>query len=212
MLISTSQPHVFEVGCGSDFIPTVRAAQQKLRVLREEHVYQVMVGNRNSDWVKCLFFSFNGVRVRVRETSDPELLHRDFQRASRGYLGESAFIGPHPVAVLPADVVAHEAGLAAEAAARQEQERIRYQEEQARQTVALEDRLALLPPLVLTDAEGWAESVAANQDDYGAATMRFAERWGRLLQAELAAGKPLAEAAPRYGAGSGCRRHQWFHV
>lgn len=27
-----------------------------------------LLGNRNSDWVKCLFFSFNGVRVIVRES------------------------------------------------------------------------------------------------------------------------------------------------
>ncbi len=49
--------------------------------------------------------------------------------------------------------------------------------------------------MTLSNPEGWANSVAANQDGYGAGVMRYAERWARMMEAEIAAGKTLKECA-----------------
>lgn len=51
--------------------------------------------------------------------------------------------------------------------------------------------------LTLRDPEGWAKSVAANQDGYGACTLRYAERWARMMEAEIAAGRTLKECADK---------------
>lgn len=58
------------------------------------------------------------------------------------------------------------------------------------------DLLARAPAtMTLRDADGWAKSVAANQDGYGAGVMRYTERWARMMEAEIAAGKTLRECA-----------------
>ena len=49
--------------------------------------------------------------------------------------------------------------------------------------------------MTLRDTDGWDKSVAANQDGYGAGVMRYAERWARMMEAEIAAGKTLKECA-----------------
>jgi hypothetical protein len=44
----------------------------------------------------------------------------------------------------------------------------------------------------LSDAAFWKDFIEANkEDDYGSATIRYAERWARLMQAEMASGKKL---------------------
>ncbi len=49
--------------------------------------------------------------------------------------------------------------------------------------------------MTLINPEGWAKSVAANQDGYGACALRYAERWARMMEAESTAGKTLKECA-----------------
>lgn len=47
----------------------------------------------------------------------------------------------------------------------------------------------------LTNKEGWGKAVAANTDPYGAAIMRYAERWADLMEKEMAQGKKLVDIA-----------------
>ena len=51
------------------------------------------------------------------------------------------------------------------------------------------------PSMTLSDQEGWAKIVAANQDGYGAGIVRYAERWARMMEAKLATGQTLKDCA-----------------
>src|SRR5574338_177638 len=46
-----------------------------------------------------------------------------------------------------------------------------------------------------SDHEAWQKTVAANPDDYGAAIMRYAETWARLMEARVLAGSSIADCA-----------------
>ena len=43
----------------------------------------------------------------------------------------------------------------------------------------------------------WDKGVEANQDGYGSAVYRFAERWADLMEAAMSEGETLAECADR---------------
>jgi hypothetical protein len=47
----------------------------------------------------------------------------------------------------------------------------------------------------LKDAAGWEKSLAANTDPYGAAALRFAERWADLMEARIAENSTVAKCA-----------------
>jgi len=49
--------------------------------------------------------------------------------------------------------------------------------------------------LTLRDPAEWEKTVAANRDGYGGAVMEYAERWARAMEAEVAAGKSVADCA-----------------
>jgi hypothetical protein len=49
--------------------------------------------------------------------------------------------------------------------------------------------------LTLSDPEAWQKTAAANPDGYGSAIMRYAETWGRLMEARVLAGQTIAECA-----------------
>ena len=86
-----------------------------------------------------------------------------------------------------------QAWLASPEYAAQQAEMKRKDEERAATCAAI---LARAPAsMTLTNPDGWAKTVAANQDGYGAAALRYAERWALLMEAEIAAGKSLADCA-----------------
>lgn len=47
----------------------------------------------------------------------------------------------------------------------------------------------------LKDEEGWNTAVRVNSDPYGSAVARYAEKWARLMEAQIALGKTVAECA-----------------
>ena len=55
--------------------------------------------------------------------------------------------------------------------------------------------MSTLPPIELRDAERWNRCKTINSDPYGAACVAFAERWARMMQAEMAKGAKLADIA-----------------
>jgi len=44
----------------------------------------------------------------------------------------------------------------------------------------------------IINRELWGKSVHGNQDEYGAAVIRYAERWADLMEAQMQTGQPLA--------------------
>lgn len=53
-----------------------------------------------------------------------------------------------------------------------------------------------LPTLSLSDADGWAKTVAANSNDgYGRACVRFAARWAAEMERRMADGAALKDVA-----------------
>lgn len=70
------------------------------------------------------------------------------------------------------------------------------QEREARERrAAFEDAIRDAPALALRDPARWAEYVMANQDSYGGACVRYAETWGRIMQARIARGETIADCA-----------------
>lgn len=69
---------------------------------------------------------------------------------------------------------------------------------QAERETALADASALAPKQMTTRegmADEWAKTVARNGDPYGAATIRYAETWARLMEARVASGDSVAGCA-----------------
>lgn len=60
---------------------------------------------------------------------------------------------------------------------------------------AFEAAIEGAPPLELRNEADWNEAKGNNTDPYGAATFRYAENWGRIMQKRIAAGETVAQAA-----------------
>jgi hypothetical protein len=111
-----------------------------------------------------------------------------------------------PVSVAPGDTLDAVIGRFHAESDRRHQEYIaspeykkRQEEEQARQMkqeADLKAALATSPEhMTLKDAEGWQKSLAANQDPYGSACLRYAEKWARLMEGKIAEGQRLEDCA-----------------
>lgn len=70
-------------------------------------------------------------------------------------------------------------------------------EADARKKAALEAALAACPEApTMRDMAGWQKTVNVNKDDgYGAATVRYASLWARLMEGALAGGRMVVESA-----------------
>lgn len=71
----------------------------------------------------------------------------------------------------------------------------RAEAERADRVARSDAALANAPAMSLRDEEGWAKTVAANQDVYGSAIVRYAERWARVMEAEMSGGRKLSQCA-----------------
>ena len=70
------------------------------------------------------------------------------------------------------------------------------EEEQRRKDALLADVLSRAPgQMSLRDADAWKKSCELNKDGYGGAVISYAERWARLMEAEIAAGKTVKDCA-----------------
>lgn len=135
-------------------------------------------------------FEFNGVTVQVTVDSDPDLIHRDWSRALNGYIDKH--VGPHPNLVLTDEEKASDVRIEAENERRREERHVAYEAELRAKTEALDARLARAPEIEPADETAWREFVTVNSDGgYSECVVRYAEKWARLMQGELAEGKPL---------------------
>ena len=75
---------------------------------------------------------------------------------------------------------------------RQEEARQRQEKKEA----DLSDALATSPSsMSFTDKGTWEEGVEKNQDGYGSAVYRYAEKWARLMEARLVQGETVGQCA-----------------
>jgi len=138
-------------------------------------------------------FDFNGITVTVNQDSNPDLIYRDWNRALSGYIKNK--VGPNPATVLTTDEILSDAKIEAKNE-RERQER--HTESDRKATIkrnAIEGQLIGASGIELIDEIAWQESKNKNSDAYGGAVITYAERWARLMQIELAAGKTIEEIA-----------------
>lgn len=83
--------------------------------------------------------------------------------------------------------------------AENEQRRLRrqaeYEAEQKKKSLLLQRALATAPPFDVIDTDGWERCKANNSDPYGGRVVRYAEEWGRLIQARIDNGEKLEDCA-----------------
>ncbi len=140
-------------------------------------------------------FDFNGVTVQVAAHSDKDLIYRDWQR---GMLRKSDTftVSPYPAKDLLAEELAEDERLQKEIEERRQAMRREYEREQKEKEMAM---LAVLchEEINLSEAgkEKWQAFADNNLDPYGAAVVRYAENWARLMQAKLKCGARLEDIA-----------------
>lgn len=77
-----------------------------------------------------------------------------------------------------------------------EQRQREAKETQERKERELAAALAISPEKpTMRDEAGWQKSLDANTDDYGAAGMRYADKWARIMEGRIAAGETLESCA-----------------
>lgn len=133
----------------------------------------------------------NGVTVRVRWSSKPHLLHRDWRRALDDCI--SGPIGPISSTVLtPEEELNDERIRTADKALRQIRSMALNTKFEARKA-KLDARLQGLPEMEignLRQERVWQEAATSEAQQF---VISFGKRWTRLMQAEMADGKPLEE-------------------
>jgi hypothetical protein len=135
----------------------------------------------------------NRVTVMVNGDSDAELVFRDQQRAQSGYIVGD--VGPYPRPKLTAEDVESDARIAAENERRWAATQTEYARQAKEKADTVAAKLAGSPLLEIADDAAWQEWNKNNRDAYGGGVIAYAERWGRLMQSEMAAGKLLEEIA-----------------
>lgn len=138
-------------------------------------------------------FQFNDVTVSVRMNSRPELILRYWWRATNSYINKS--VGPYPKPVLTDEEKANDARIEDEDRRRRQQLLAEYQAQADAKRNAIEAKLADAPGMEIADEAAWQSWKDNNQDEYGGAIIAYAERWARLMQVEINAGKKLEDVA-----------------
>lgn len=138
-------------------------------------------------------FEFNGVTITVAADSNPALIERDFSRNMSGCI--KAQVGPYPAAVLTDEEKDSDGRVHQENIRRQAEAAEEYRRKQQAMRETADAKLAGDSGIELADPDTWATFKANNTDPYGGACVTYAERWARLMQVEMATGKPLAECA-----------------
>lgn len=135
----------------------------------------------------------NGVTVRIDASTHCFTLERDRLRAEDGCI--EGPVGPRAKRVLSPEERAHDQ------AVRHENERQRilkeeaYEAELRRRQQVLDARLKTLPLMEVSDSRAVTRWYGKTHVSYNA--IRFAQRWARLMQGELAEGRDFPEMAQR---------------
>lgn len=136
-------------------------------------------------------FDFNGVAVEVAGDSNPDLIRRDWERGMLRPSNTFA-VKPYPDVTVSDSELQVDARLIQEREQRSQQRQREYDEKQKAKTAKIEFLLSNANPLALRDETMWQSWVDANSDGYGAAIMRYAEKWGRLMQVGMSTAANMA--------------------
>ena len=138
-------------------------------------------------------YNFNGVVLTVAADSNKALIYRDWQRAVIGCTKKA--VGPYPNLVLTDEEKANDARVEAENEQQRQQRQAEYEATEKARRTAIEAKLADAPEMEIADQAAWQSWKDNNQDSYGGAVIAYAERWARLMQVKLAAGRKLEDIA-----------------
>ena len=134
-------------------------------------------------------FKFNGVTVTVCADSSPGLIYRDWSRALGGYIDKN--VGPYPNPTLTDEEKANDARIEAENESERRKQQMDYEARARVHREKVEARLVNAPAIELSDEAGWQKFKDMNKDGYGGAVVTYSERWARLMQLDISAGKSL---------------------
>lgn len=148
---------------------------------------------RSAEEGRMIKFTFKNVVVTVCADSDPELIYRDYKRADTGCIAKE--VGPSPNHVLTEEEKASDARIQAQREHNAQMRRAEYDPETKAGHERVEARLTNAPAIELVDEAHWLKFKANNSDGTYGGLAAYAERWARLLQVEMAAGKDLEEVA-----------------
>lgn len=143
------------------------------------------------DSSRSVEFEFNGVICIVNDSTSLEWLYRDY--ANSWIMGWKA-VGPYCTENYSPEVSAEFKRLTADRVAKQDAEQKILDQKDADQKRIVSKMIDGIP-IQLKDAEKWQVYVDKNKDSYGACCIEYAETWARLMQKEMASGKPLIEIA-----------------
>jgi hypothetical protein len=136
-------------------------------------------------------FDFNGITCVVDRTTNLEWLHRDYSNA---HIMEWERVGPHcqsEYTEVLADELRRRNVKAEEEQVARERE---YKEREARERETFNAKVGDVS-VELSDAKAYEDWRAKNNDAYGAGIFEYAEAWAKLMQAEIASGKTVAQCA-----------------
>lgn len=144
--------------------------------------------------LNCIIrYNFNGVIISAAPDSDPNLLFRDWRRASSGFTDKN--VGPYPAAVLTQQELENDRRIEAKNNLSWKRSESAYKGWATRRRNALSAKLADAPEMEISDEAIWENYKSKNQDGYGGGIIAYAERWARLMQVEINEGKKLEDIA-----------------
>lgn len=168
---------ILEVHAGDNFTETSKVAQK--------------ISNARSG--QNVEFVFNCITCVVSRETNLELLQRDYNNAD---IMEWTTVGPDCIEIYSPEL---QAEIAEKERAQEEEQRKWHekwekeeQDKKAKFLQKIED-----VELELSDPNYLAEQERINDDPYGGRCVSYAKEWARLMQKEIADGKPLSEIAAK---------------
>ena len=140
-------------------------------------------------------FDFNGVAVIVCDKSDAVLIYRDWARGMDGYLGERPIVGPFPSETLSNEQLENDRKIGKENDAKYKLQQEKWAEEARAKKNKLNAALSNAAQMEFSNKPAWDKFVEANQDSYGNACVKYAEKWAMLMQAKIKGGASVASCA-----------------
>jgi hypothetical protein len=144
-------------------------------------------------------FDFNGVTIIVCDKSDAGLIYRDWSRGMDGYLGKNPTVGPFPSATLSNEQLESDSKIRKENDAKHKLQQEKWAEEARTKKHKLDTAISNVPPVEFSNKPEWDKFVEANQDSYGSACIKYAEKWAMLMQAKIKDGVSVASCAGETG-------------
>lgn len=137
------------------------------------------------------WFDFNGVKVEVNASTNLEWLFRDYLNS---WMMGWKKVGPDTVESYDNSTQLELNRKKKEREEKEAADQAAHDKKCQEQKKLIEEKLNGVT-LELSDSESWAAFTENNKDPYGACCVEYAEKWGRLMQIELAKGVKVSDCA-----------------